>query len=191
MVCVTENATTNGYICYNFSYFSREYMPFKWQTIYANIVLQAFSCSLFLYRNSFVHTERVNVSKTTRWFWRQPDIFCLFFLTKSFLHDCQVWFYFLQSHASSSNKNVMLTHWGRVTHICVDKLTVISSDNYLNQCCNIVNWILGNKLQWNLNRNSHIFIKKMLLKMSSAKWRLFCLGFNVLSKYSWRNQFAH
>ena len=63
----------------------------------------------------------------------------------------------------------VLTHWGRVTHICVSKLTIIGSDNglslvapshYLNQCWNIVNWTLRNKLQWNLNRNSNIFIQE-------------------------------
>ena len=32
--------------------------------------------------------------------------------------------------------------------------------HYLNQWCNIVNWTLGNKLQWNLNRNSNIFIEE-------------------------------
>ena len=62
-----------------------------------------------------------------------------------------------------------LTHWGRVTHICVGKLTIIGSDNdlspsqaapshYLNQCWNIVNLTLGNKLQWNFNRNWNILI---------------------------------
>ena len=30
--------------------------------------------------------------------------------------------------------------------------------HYLNQCWNIVHWTLRNKLQWNLNRNSYIFI---------------------------------
>ena len=29
-------------------------------------------------------------------------------------------------------KNVLLTHWGQVTHICVSKLTVIGSDNGLS-----------------------------------------------------------
>ena len=52
----------------------------------------------------------------------------------------------------------VLTHWDRVTHICVNKLTIISSD--LNQCWNIVNWTLGNKFQWNLNRNLNIFIQE-------------------------------
>ena len=30
--------------------------------------------------------------------------------------------------------------------------------HYLNQCWNIVNWTLRNKLQWKFNRNSDIFI---------------------------------
>ena len=59
-----------------------------------------------------------------------------------------------------------LTHWGRVTHICVGKLTIIGSDNglspshYLNQRWNIVNWTLRNKLQLNFDRNSNIFIEE-------------------------------
>ena len=64
--------------------------------------------------------------------------------------------------------------------------------HYLNQCWNIVNWDLGNKLQWNLSRNLCIFIKenafenvfwKMLAVLSqpSGKCRPFCLGLNVLS----------
>ena len=32
--------------------------------------------------------------------------------------------------------------------------------NYLNQCWNIVNWTIGNKLQWNFNRYSNIFIQE-------------------------------
>ena len=46
--------------------------------------------------------------------------------------------------------------WGRVTRICVGNLTIIGSDNclsapchYLNRCCNIVNWTLKNRFQWN------------------------------------------
>ena len=53
-----------------------------------------------------------------------------------------------------------LTHWGRVTQICVSKLTTIGSSHYLNQCWNIVNWTLGTKLQWNLDRNPNIFIQE-------------------------------
>ena len=65
----------------------------------------------------------------------------------------------------------VLTHWGRVTHICVSDLIIIGSDNrwlvawsapshYQNQCWNIVNKTLRNKLQWIFNRNSNIFIEE-------------------------------
>ena len=88
-------------------------------------------------------------------------------------------------------QNVCLTHWGRVTHICVGNLTIIGWDmwlvawmapsHYLNQCWNIVNWTPRSKHQWNFNRNSKFSFKKMYFKMLSAKWRPFCLGLNVLS----------
>ena len=74
----------------------------------------------------------------------------------------------------------VLTHWGRVTHICISKITIIGSDNglspwtapshYLNQCWNIVNWTLGNKLQWNLNRNLYIFIQENPLE--NVVWKM-------------------
>ena len=32
--------------------------------------------------------------------------------------------------------------------------------HYLNQCWDIVNWTLRNKLQWNINQNSYIFIQE-------------------------------
>ena len=61
-------------------------------------------------------------------------------------------------------------HWGSMTHICVSKLTIIGLDNglppelrqaiILNQCGNIVNWTLRNKLQWNLKEDSYIFIQE-------------------------------
>ena len=57
-----------------------------------------------------------------------------------------------------------------MTHICVSKLchhwfrlwlvAWPAPSHYLNQCWNIVNWTLRNKLQWNLNRNSNIFIEE-------------------------------
>ena len=58
-----------------------------------------------------------------------------------------------------------ISHWGRVTHICIGNLTIIASDNglsapslYLNQCRDIVNWTLRNKFQRNCNSN--IFINE-------------------------------
>ena len=83
-----------------------------------------------------------------------------------------------------------LTHWGRVTHICVSKLTIIGSDNGLSpvrhQTIIWTNaWIL---LIWPLVTNfneipTEIYIfsfKKMHLKMSSGKWQPSCLCLNVL-----------
>ena len=53
-----------------------------------------------------------------------------------------------------------LTRWGRVTHICVGNLTIIGSENGLSSPGrNIVDWTPRNILQWNVNRNSYIFIQ--------------------------------
>ena len=81
---------------------------------------------------------------------------------------------------------LQLTHWGRVTHICVSKLTIIGSDNGLSpDRRQAIIWTnTGLLLIGPLGTNfSEILIeiltfsfKKMLLKVSSAKRRPFCLG---------------
>ena len=86
---------------------------------------------------------------------------------------------------------VVLTHWGRVTDICVSKLTIIGSDNGLSPGRRqAIIWTnAGILLIEPLGTNfSEILIgiqifsfKKMRLKMPSAKWRPFCLGLNVLN----------
>ena len=53
--------------------------------------------------------------------------------------------------------------------------------HYLNQYWNIVNWILGNRIQWNLNRNSYIFIQEnafenVVWKMVAILSRLRCVN---------------
>ena len=90
-----------------------------------------------------------------------------------------------------------LTHWGRVTHICVSNLTIIGSDNGLSSGrCQAIIWTnAGILLIGPLGTNfSEILIEiqtfsytKMHLKMSSAKWRPFCLGFNVLTPWDVEN----
>ena len=75
--------------------------------------------------------------------------------------------------------NTFLTHWGRVTHICVGKLTIIGSDNGLSPGRRqAIIWTNdGNLLIEPLGTNfSEIWsaiqtfsFKKMHLKMSSAK----------------------
>ena len=44
--------------------------------------------------------------------------------------------------------------------------------HHLTQCSLIINWILGNKLQWNSDQNTKLFIEEKT--MSSVKWRPFC-----------------
>ena len=84
-----------------------------------------------------------------------------------------------------------LTHWGRVTHICVSKLTIIGSDNGLSPGRRqAIIWTnAGIMLIGSLGTNlSEILIeifafsfKKMYLKISSGKWRPSCLCLNVLT----------
>ena len=83
-----------------------------------------------------------------------------------------------------------LTPWGRVTHICFGKTTIIGSDNGLSPGRRqAIIWtntgiLLIGPLGTNFNEISieiHILsFKKMHLKMSSAKWRPFYFGLNVL-----------
>ena len=85
-----------------------------------------------------------------------------------------------------------LTHWGRVTHICVSELTIIGSDNGLSPgrrqaiICNNAGLLLIEPLGTNFSDISigiqTFSFKKMHLNMSSGKWRPFCLGLNVLRR---------
>ena len=89
--------------------------------------------------------------------------------------------------------NWFLTHWGRVTHICVGNLTIIGSDNGLSPGRRqAIIWtnsgiLLIGPLGTNFTEiliEIHIFsFTKMRFKVSSAKWRPFCFGLNVLTHY--------
>ena len=86
---------------------------------------------------------------------------------------------------------VWLPHWGWVTHICVSKLTIIGSDNGLSPGRRqAIFWTnpgmlligpLGTNFSEILIEIYTFSFKKMHLKMSSGKWRPFCLGLNVLN----------
>ena len=84
-----------------------------------------------------------------------------------------------------------LTHWGSVMHICVVKLTIIGSDNGLspgrrqaiiwtNAGILLIGPLGTNFIEILIGIQTFSF-KKMHLKMSSAKWRPFCLSLNVLN----------
>ena len=91
-----------------------------------------------------------------------------------------------------------LTHWDRVTHICVGKLTIIGSDNGLSPGRRqAIIWtndgiLLIGPLETNfseiLSEIQSFSFKKMHLKMLSGKWRPCCLGLNVLTPSHYLNQ---
>ena len=84
-----------------------------------------------------------------------------------------------------------LTHWGRVVHICVSKLTIIGSDNGLSPGLRqAIIWtnagilLIGQPKKINeilLGNHSFSFMK-IHLKMPSGKWLPFGVGVNVLKK---------
>ena len=85
-----------------------------------------------------------------------------------------------------------LTHWGRVTHICVGKLTIIGSDNGLSPGRRqAIIWTnarllsigpLRTYFSENLIKIQQFSLTKIHVKMSSAKCRPTCLGINVLNQ---------
>ena len=94
---------------------------------------------------------------------------------------------------SMEHVSLVLTHWGRVTHICVGNLTIIGPDNGLSPgrrqgiiWTNAGILLIG---PWGTNLSEILIgiqtfsFKKIHLKMSSAKWRPFCVGLNELSVY--------
>ena len=101
------------------------------------------------------------------------------------------WWYYFTNDCRVFPPRAHLTHWGRVTHICVSKLSIIDSDNGLSpERRQAIIWTnAGILLIGPLGTNfSEILIeiltfsfKKMRLKVSSAKWCPFCLGLNVLT----------
>ena len=87
---------------------------------------------------------------------------------------------YLKFHLNLQEANE-LTHWDRVTHIYVSKLTIIGSDHGLSPGRRqAIIWTNAGIL---LNRTLRTNFSEILseihtfsVKMSSAKWRQFCLG---------------
>ena len=92
-----------------------------------------------------------------------------------------------------SVRSISLTHWGRVTHICVSKLTIIGSDNGLSpERRQAIIWTnagilligpLGTNFSEIVIEIQTFALKKIRLKMSSAKCCLFRLGLHVLMSF--------
>ena len=100
-------------------------------------------------------------------------------------------------HNDEPKFRIMLTHWGRVMHICVGKLTIIGWDNSLSpgrrQAIISTNagilliGPLGTNFSEILSEIQSFSFKKMHLKMSSVKWRPFCFGLNVFTHWGGRS----
>ena len=105
---------------------------------------------------------------------------------KTFEHTC-----WLMSNDYASPSRWAYAFFDTITHICVRKLTNIGSDNGLSPGRHqAITWTnAGIWLIWNLGTHfSEILsgictfsFKTIHLKMSTAKWRQFCLGLDVLT----------
>ena len=88
----------------------------------------------------------------------------------------------------------LLTHWGRVKHICLTKLTIIGSDNGLSPGRRqAIIWTnaeilligaFGTNVCEILIKIYTFSLKKIYLKMSSGKRQPSCLGLKVLTHLS-------
>ena len=109
--------------------------------------------------------------------------------TKHFLNEKQlyllseIWYYLINSLRPSD------------AYICISKFTIIGSDNGLspdrrqaiiwtNAGILLIRPSGTNFSEISIEIDTFSF-KKMQMKMSSGKWRPFCLGFNELNASSW------
>ena len=102
--------------------------------------------------------------------------------------------YFGKCWYFKQNYTISLTHWGRVTHICVSRLTITGSDNGLSpgrrqaiiwtNAGILLIWPLGTNFSENLIEILTFSFTERRLNVSSAKCRSFCVGLNVLTKPS-------
>ena len=107
-----------------------------------------------------------------------------------------MWSLFIRKDKNVFLMNIMtfcnpLTHWGWVTHICVNKLTRIGADNGLSpgrrqaiiwtSAGIMLNRPVGTKFSEMLIEIPTFSFKKLHLKMSSVKWRPFYVGLNIIN----------
>ena len=93
-------------------------------------------------------------------------------------------------HFAQVSMIMTLTHWGQVTHICVNDLTIIGSDNGLSPGRHqAIIWtntgillivLLGTNFSEILIEICTLSFKKIHFKMLPGKWQPFCLCLNDL-----------
>ena len=99
-----------------------------------------------------------------------------FYLSAKKYHTICKFLDFLLKHitAEQTLNFAFLTHWGRVMHICISKLTIIGSDNGLlpGQCRTIIWTNAGILLIWPLGTNfSEILIKILTFSFKKMHWK--------------------
>ena len=97
--------------------------------------------------------------------------------------------------------NVLLTQWGRVTHICISKLNIIGSDNGLspgrrqaiiwtNAGILLIRPLGINKLQWNLYISiQENALENIVWKMAAILSRPQCV--KTMITYTWLGRYWH
>ena len=100
--------------------------------------------------------------------------------------------FYMEDHLENRHRNsYALTHWGGATHIWVNKLTIIGSDNGLSPGQDqAIIWTSAGILSigtlgTNFSEIHTFSFKKMYLKMWSGKCWPFCLSLSVLSMAYW------
>ena len=96
---------------------------------------------------------------------------------------------FVKAEISPKEK---LSHLPLVPLICVSEsgqhwfrywvVVRMAPSHYLNQCCLIVNWTLRNKIQWNFNGNTKLFIDENTFE------NIVCEMAAILSRGRWVNK---
>ena len=66
----------------------------------------------------------------------------------------------------------------------------MAPSHYLNQCCNIDSWTLGNKFQWNHNRNSYIQIEENAFENVVCENRGNFVRASMSKKQTWKALFS-
>ena len=135
--------------------------------------------------NSYLTYYTFRRNKFLRWYGHHSTILLVFWNAFFLMKITVFWFGCLINNKTSIgwDDDLALTHWGRATHICVYKLTIIGSDNGLSPgrrqaiIWTIVGILLIGPLGTNFSEilvEIYIFsFKKMHLKVSSGKWRPF------------------
>ena len=154
---------------------------------------------IYIYTHSFFSTNSISKDVIEdEWLCAKIKVSMFAYIINTYIHTYGIIIFekytsfIFETIPLRTGYNVCLIHWGRVTHVCVSKLTIIGSDDGLSpDRCQAIIWTnAGLLLIGPLGTNfSKILIeilifsfKKTRLKMSSAKRRPFCLGLNVLIK---------